>query len=95
MTISVEEFLKLELFILLIVLVIVFIVLGIRLIKTLSKVDQTLDDLNSKLNRVDGAFNVVGRTADYVDSISDKIVQTVVSIIGKLINRKKGNDLDE
>lgn len=95
MTISVEEFLKLELFILLIVLVIVFIVVGIRLIKTLSKVDQTLDDLNNKLNRVDGAFNVVGRTADYVDSISDKIVQAVLSIIGKLINKKKGNDLDE
>lgn len=95
MTINVEEFLKLELFILLIVLVIVFIVVGIRLIKTLSKVDQTLDDLNNKLNRVDGAFNVVGRTADYVDSISDKIVQAVLSIIGKLINKKKGNDLDE
>lgn len=95
MTIDMLEFLKIELYIVLIVLIIILVILGIKLIKTLSKVDKVIDDVNDKLDKVDGAFNVVGKTADYVDSVSDKLANFVITLVGRFINKKKGNDFDE
>lgn len=95
MTIDILDFLQVELYIVLIVLIIILVILGIKLIRTLSKVDKTIDNINDKLDRVDGAFNVVGKTADYVDSISDKLANLIINLLGKFISKKKGNDFDE
>ena len=95
MTINILELLRIELFICLIVLVIVFIVVGIKLIKTLSRIDKTLDDVNSKMNRIDKAFDVMGKHANFVDSISDKIISAITMLLKKIIDKRKGNDSDE
>lgn len=95
MVIDLNDFLMILLYISLIVLVIIFIVLGIKLMKTLKKVDGVLDDVNSKMGKVDGVFNLIDRTTDYASNISDKIISTLSNFINVLIRRKKGNDDDE
>lgn len=95
MTVDLNEFFGLILYISLIVLVIVFIVLGIRLIKTLKKVDSVIDDVNDKMNKVDGVFDIIDKTTDYASSIGDKIISGISSFIGVLLGKKKGNDEDE
>lgn len=94
MTINIIDFLKIELYISLIVLVIVFIILGIKLIKTFTKFDGLLNDINDKMNRVDSAFEIVGKTADYIDSISNSISNVVLKLVRKFL-KKKGNDTSE
>ena len=47
------------LYILLIILVVVLIVFVIRLIKTLGKVDKVVDDVNRKVTKLDGVFNII------------------------------------
>lgn len=95
MFINLNDLLLLILYILLIVLVVIFIILGIKLIKTLKKVDTVIDDVNVKMNKVDGVFDIIDKTTDYASSISDKIISSVYNFINSLLKRKKGNDLDE
>jgi len=95
MTVDLNSLLTIILYIALIVLVIIFIVVGIKLIKTLKKVDEVIDDVNVKMNKVDGVFNIIDKTADYASTISDKIIGGISKFINTLIFKKKGKDDDE
>ena len=95
MMIDINEFLQIMLYFGLIVLIVIFIILGIKLIKTLTKVDQIIDDVNNKMDKVDGVFNIIDRTTDYASSISDKIIGAISSFVGMFFKKKKGNDEDE
>lgn len=95
MVIDLNELLNVILIISLIVLVIIFIILGIRLIGTLKKIDSVIDDVNGKMSKVDGVFDIIDKTTDYASSISDKIIGGISSFIGVLLGKKKGNDNNE
>lgn len=95
MIIDFSEFLNILLHISLIVLVVVFILVGIKLIKTLDKVDVIIDDVNNKMNKVNGVFDIVDKATDYASGISDKILNVVSKLFTIFTKRKKGNDEDE
>lgn len=76
-------------YIALIVLIIFLIVLVFRAIKTLGKVDKTLDDIQEKSSKLDGVFHIIDNTTDVVVGISDSIVSFVASGLENLVNRKK------
>lgn len=95
MTIDITEFLTILLYITLIVLVIILIILGIKLIKTLKKVDTVIDDVNVKMGKVDGVFNLIDKTTDYAANMSDKIISSISNFVNVLLRKKKGNDKNE
>lgn len=95
MTIDLNEFLVILLYVSLIVLVIICIILGINLIKTLKKVDKVIDDVNGKMSKVNGVFDIIDKTTDYASSISDKIIGAISSFVSVLLRKKKGKDEDE
>ena len=95
MTVDLNELLTIVLYLALIVLVIILIVLGIKFIKTLKKVDIVLDNLNGKLDSLEGVFNIIDKTSSYATSIGDKIMGSISNFLNVLIGRKKGNDEDE
>lgn len=85
--VSIEECLIIFLYFALIVLVIFAIALVIRLMKTLNKVDLILDDVSKKMNKVDGLFELVDTTTNYVSNFSDKIFSFIQSSINTLFRR--------
>ena len=95
MMIDFDELLRIILYVGLIVLVIIVIILGIRLMKTLKKVDGLLDDVNVKITKVNGVFDIIDKTTDYASLISDKILNGIYSFISVFTKRKKGNDNNE
>lgn len=95
MIISLNELLQIVLYTTLITLVIILIILGIKLIGTLKKVDGVIDDVNKKMLKVDGLFNMIDKTTDYAASISDKVINGISNFISVLIRKKKGRDEDE
>lgn len=95
MTINLNEFLPVVLYIALIILIIILIILGIKLIKTLKRVDNVIDDVNSKMNKVDGVFDIIDKTTDYAASISDKIIGALSNFINVLFRKKKGKSDDD
>lgn len=74
---------------LLIILVVVLIVLVIRLIKTLNKVDAVVDDVNVKVKKLDGIFNIVDTTADALSNFGDKFSGIISSGISALFSKRR------
>lgn len=93
--IDIEVALRAGLYVVLIILVIIFIILGIRLIKTLNKVDNILDDVDEKMEKVNGVFDIIDKTTDIAVGVSDRIVSKISKLVEGLFKRKRGNDLDE
>lgn len=83
------------LYFLLIILVIVLIVLVGRVIGTLKKVDQVVDDVNRKVNKLDGLFEVIDNATDTLSIMSNRIVSIITNGIDKLFTKKKKKKEDE
>ena len=83
------------LYVALIALVVALIVLVVKVINTLKKVDTILDDVNKKMAKVDGMFNVIEHVSDYASNISDKIFGGITNVINTIFRRKKGRDENE
>ena len=86
------------LYVLLSILVVVLIILIFKAMKTLNKVDQTLDDVNNKMGKLNGVFNLVDRSADVLNICTDKIVTTITTGVISLFKKrkeKKEENIDE
>lgn len=74
------------------ILLIVLIVLGIKLIITMNKIENVVDDINVKVNKLNGVFSIIDLTADKLVLISDKLVDGISSLIRKIFAKKKRED---
>ena len=74
------------------ILLIVLIVLGIKLIITMNKIENVVDDSNVKVNKLNGVFSIIDLTADKLVLISDKLVDGISSLIRKIFAKKKRED---
>lgn len=92
---SLMEILPIILYSLSIILVIVFIVLGIKLIYTIDKANDILEDVERKSRSLNGLFNVIDGVTDTLSVLSDTVVSSITSIIGKLIPKKKKKERKE
>ena len=81
--------LPLIIYVLLIVILIVGIILGIKSIKTMTKVEKVVDDVNEKVQSLNGIFSLVDYTTDKLVSITDQLVEGVSGIFGRLFRRNK------
>ena len=84
-----HSFLPIVLYIFGIVLLIVLIILGIRLIQTIDRTNRLLDDVEEKVNTLNGFFHLIDTITDNLSFLSDKIVDTVSNVITRLFKRKK------
>ena len=92
-----QTFLPIVIYFLLIILLIVGIILGIRSIQTLNKVDKVVDDVNDKVQSLNGFFNLIDYTTDKIVSVTDRVVDGVSGFLGTLFGgrNKKRNDEEE
>lgn len=89
------QILPIIIYVLLAILLIVLIVIGMKLIETINKTNSVLDDLEKKSKSLDGIFATIDNITDAVTLVSDKVVDGVASLIGKLITSKKKKKLEE
>ena len=89
------EVLPVMLYSLSIILVIVFIVLGIKLIGMIDKANDILEDVEKKSKSLNGLFNVIDGVTDTLSVLSDTVVSSITSIIGKLIPKRKKKERQE
>jgi uncharacterized protein YoxC len=92
------SFLPIVIYALIIIILIVGIILGVKSIKTMNKVEKVVDNVNDKVESLNAVFNVIDFTTDKIASFTDKIVDGVSGLFGKLFTTKKKDkeeDLDE
>lgn len=83
------------LYILLSILVVVLIILIFKAMKTLKKVDETLDDVNYKMGKLNGVFNLVDRSTDAINMFTDKIISTITNGVVSLFKKHKEKKEEE
>lgn len=84
-----QVFLPIIIYILLIIILIVGIILGLKSIKTMTKVEKVVDDVNDKVQSLNGFFSIIDFTTDKLVSITDKVVDGVTGIISRMFHKKK------
>ena len=89
------EILPLVLYFLGSILLVVLIILGVKLIITMNKIEDVVDDINRKVKTLDGFFSMVDFTTDKLAMLSDKVVDTVSSFIKRIFVRKGDESKDE
>ena len=77
-----------------IILLIVLIILGIRMIQVLDKVDRIVDNVEEKVNSVNGFFEMLDKTSYGISMLGDKIINLVSGAISKIFNKNKKDEED-
>lgn len=71
------------------VLVVLITVVCIKLIGTTNRVNRILDDVEGKLQSVNGVFSVVDNVSAAISSFGNKITTGTLSFIDKIFNKGK------
>ena len=81
------------------ILLVVLIVLAFRLMKTLTKLDEVIDDINMKSKKLNGVFDIIDSAADTVSFISDHFANSISNmfsnVFGWMKRRKKRKKEEE
>jgi len=97
-SVTAEQLLLIILYLLGSILLVVLIILGIKLINTMNKIQNVVDDINKKVDSFDGLFSIIDNTTDKLALLSDKMVDGVTFLLKKIFKprkRKEEDDLDE
>lgn len=90
-----KEALPVVIYMLLIVLLIVLIVFFIKAIYTVTKVNKIVDDVDGKIQTLNGAFAIIDTITDKISSLSDYVVNIINEKLVKLFSRKRKDDIEE
>ena len=68
-------------------LLVVLIILGVRLIQILDRAEKVIDNVEEKVNSLNGLFYVIDKTTSSIDLISTKVVSSIVNLISKIFGK--------
>ena len=91
----INEVLPMVLYVLGSILLVVLIILGIKLIVTMNKIENVVDDINTKVKSLNGFFSIVDYATDKLALLSDRFVDVISSLIRKMFVKKEGKDNNE
>lgn len=76
------------------IFLVILIILGVKLINTMNKVNLIVDDINKKVDSLDGLFSIIDMTTDKLALLSDRMVDGITYLIKKLFKPKKRKEED-
>ena len=85
---SLAEALPVVIYFLLIVLLVVAIWIGIKLIITMNKVDDILEDISEKAKSLDKLFSIIDFATDRVSMGSDTVINFVSGAFNKIFKKR-------
>ena len=89
------ETLTIIIYVLLIILIIVAIGIGIKLIITLGKVNDLLDDVTEKVHSLDRVFEIVDTFNNKMSQVGDAVVGFVSGGIKRIFKDRKKTHIEE
>lgn len=84
-----EVFFPVIISILVIILLVVLIILGIKMIRMIEKVDVVVDDVQTKVSKLNGFFDMINTLTDTMSYVSDRFVNMAVSSINRVFKKRK------
>lgn len=90
-----SNLLPIILYTLLSILVVFVIVFIYKLTKTLDKANTVLDDIETKVHKLDNLFEIIDKSADTISIVTDKLSGVISSSILKIFKKKRKDDYYE
>ena len=95
-----SESLVIIIYALLIVFLIIAIIIGVKVLITLNKVNDLIDDATDKLSSLDKLFDVVNFATDRMSIVTEAVLGFVTTGLGKLFStskksKKSNKEVDE
>ena len=87
-----SNLLPIIIYILLIVLIILLIIISLKLIKTIDKTNDVVDNAYKKVKSLDGLFNIIDVTSNKITGISEKLFGGVSGLIEKIFKKEDKKD---
>ncbi len=91
----VDSVLQIIIYVLAIVLLTSLIIFTVRGIKTLKKVDAVIDDLEMKVQKLNGIFEIIDYTTEVITKATEKVSSIFSSGILNLFTRKRKKEAKE
>ncbi len=70
------------------ILIVILIILGIKLIRTVDKFNDLADNVTKKVNTLNGFFGLIDTVTDKVSFLSDRLVDSITSLISRIFTKK-------
>ena len=77
------------------ILIIVLIILSIKLIITMNKIENVVDDISDKVDSLNGLFSIIDFTTDKLATISERVTNGIALFINKIFKKGKVDEDDE
>lgn len=87
-----SQLMPIILYLLLSILIVVAIVFIYKLTITVDKANVVLDDVYSKVKKLDNLFEIIDRSADTINLVTDKITGIISNSILKIFKKKGKED---
>lgn len=81
--------------ILLCVLIVFLIIICIKIIKTMNKLETIVDDVDRKVQSLNGVFRIVDGVTDKLSALTEVISDSIILFFRGLFKRKKKNIKEE
>ena len=81
--------------ILLCVLIVFLIIICIKIIKTMNKLETIVDDVDRKVQSLNGVFRIVDGVTDKLSALTEVISDYIILFFRGLFKRKKKNKKEE
>ena len=82
-------------YILLAALLVVLIILGIKAIQFMDRTNRILDNVEQKVNSLNGLFNVIDKFTDTISGVSTKMVDGISNALSHIFKRKNKKEEDD
>lgn len=88
-----SQVLPIIVYMLLIVVLVIGIIIGIKLIITMNKVEKVIDNVENKVNSLNGLFSIIESASGKITSVYDRVIDFVSGIVDRIFltksNRKE------
>lgn len=76
-------------YLLLAALLIILIILGIKLIKTVDRTNEILDNVEGKINSFNAMFDAFDRVTASLGTVSNKMIEGINGLVSRILKRKE------
>ena len=87
-----KDFLPIIIYLALIVFIIVAIIIGIKLIIALNKINRIADNVEQKVNTLNGAFALIDNVTSKVNGVYTKLADIIIGAFEKVFSKKERDD---
>ncbi|MDD4035717.1 MAG: hypothetical protein PHS45_00070 [Bacilli bacterium] len=77
------------------ILIVIFIIIGVKIIRTMNKIDNIVEDVNEKVESLSKLFNIFDFAADRLSFLGDRITDKITAFIIGLFKKKKEKKEEE